>query len=66
MMHIPEQRHPVVLNPGGGGVRIDDIDSFLAGYADDEEPMVDLGGGMVVPLRELVSDAYDEDEEAEL
>lgn len=64
MMHIPEQRHPVVLNPGGGGVRIDDVDTFLADWPAAEEPMIDLGGGMIVSLRELVSDAYDDDQDA--
>lgn len=47
-------------------MHIDDVDDFLANYPDDDEPMIDLGGGMMVPLRELVSDAVDDDDEADL
>lgn len=63
MADIPNQRRPVVLNPGGGALQLDDVDSFLAGYPQDQEPMIDLGGGMVVPLQELADDAFDEDDE---
>lgn len=41
-----------VINPGAGPVHIPDVDAFLAGV--DEEPMIDLGGGMIVPLREVL------------
>lgn len=44
-----------VINPGGGAVHIPDVDAFLADV--DEEPMIDLGGGMIVPLRELIEGA---------
>ena len=45
-----------VINPDGGPVVIDDVHGYLAMHEDDDEPMVDLGGGMVGPLRELVED----------
>lgn len=69
MVRIPEQRRRVVLNPGGGPLDIDDIDAFLAPYEEggalcDEEPMVDVGGGMEIPLRELVDTLDEEDEES--
>jgi hypothetical protein len=68
MVYIPEQRRRVVLNPGGGPLKIDDIDAFMAPYEQggargDEEPMVDLGGGMEVPLRELLDTLDGDDEE---
>lgn len=62
MTSIPQQRRrPEVLNPDGGALQIDDLDAFLAQYQEggpfyDEEPMVDLGGGMIVPLREILED----------
>lgn len=66
MVNIPDQRRRVLLNPGGGPLQIDDIDAFLAPYEQGgalsgEEPMVDVGGGMQVPLRELVDTLDEED-----
>lgn len=51
-----------VINPDGEGVDVPDVDAFLADFDDEEKPMVDLGGGMVVPLREL-TDPYGDDDE---
>lgn len=39
-------------------VNVEDMDEWFA-MDDDDETMVDLGGGMVVPLSELL---YEEDE----
>jgi hypothetical protein len=46
-------RQQVVLNPGAGPLDIADLDLFLEQFAADQEPMVDVGGGMLIPLREL-------------
>lgn len=62
MVNIPEQRRAVLIGPD---FNVDDVDAFLDGYPENQEPLVDLGGGMVVPLRELVADATAEDEDAE-
>lgn len=43
-----------VINPGAGPIDIPDVDDFLAAADPDDPPYVDLGGGMVVPLAELV------------
>lgn len=44
-----------VLNPSGGPVDIPNVDAFLAHERGAGlEPHVDLGGGMVVPLTELI------------
>jgi hypothetical protein len=53
--------HQVVINPDGGNLRIDDVHEFLANFPADQEPMVDVGDGELVPLQELADDA-DEDE----
>ncbi len=45
-----------IINPDGEGFLIEDVDGYLAGLEPGDEPMVDLGGGMVVPLRELLED----------
>lgn len=45
--------HEVIINPGGGPYAIEDLDGFLAAFPPDQEPMVDLGGGTIVPLREM-------------
>lgn len=58
MTVTPEPRQ-IVLNPGGGPYRIEDLDGFLESFPADEEPMIDLGGGMIVPLRELADDLDD-------
>lgn len=42
------------INPDGAGFNIPNVDAFLADFGDDDQPMVDLGGGMAVPLRELI------------
>lgn len=61
MADIPrQQRRRVILNPDASPLVIDDLPAFLAQYEEggplyDELPMVDLGGGMVVPLDEAVS-----------
>lgn len=70
MVHIPAQRRPVVLNPDGGPLQIDDLPAFLAQYEEggpfyDEEPMIDLGGGMEVPLAELADTLADDEEETD-
>lgn len=52
-----------VINPGGGPIDIPDVRAFLAMHDEDDEPYVDLGGDMIVPLRELVTD-LDEDEDS--
>lgn len=49
-----------VINPGGGPVNIPDIRAFLAMHDEDDEPYVDLGGDMIVPLRELIESAEDD------
>jgi len=47
----------VVLNPGAGPVEVYDVDAALAAaHADDQVLMVDVGGGMEIPLAELVTD----------
>lgn len=56
---MPEFRN--VINPGAGPVDIPDVDAYLAGCDPDDPPMVDLGGGMVVPLTELL-ETHDETE----
>lgn len=43
-----------IVNPNASAFQIDDVDAYLAGLSDDDEPMIDLGGGMVVPLREVL------------
>lgn len=49
----------VVLNPGDGPVPVPDVDAALAAARDDDLVlMVDVGGGMEIPLSELVTD-YD-------
>ena len=45
-----------IINPGAGPVDIPDVDAYLAGLDPDDEPMIDLGGGMVVPLREVLEE----------
>lgn len=45
-----------IINPGAGPVDIPDVDAYLAALDPDDEPMIDLGGGMVVPLREVLED----------
>lgn len=49
-----------VVNPDASAVLIPDVDAYLAGLEDGDEPMIDLGGGMVVPLRGVL-DAGHED-----
>ncbi len=48
-----------VINPGGGPVDIPDVDALLAAADPDNPPLVDLGGGMIVPLAEVVDNAED-------
>jgi hypothetical protein len=43
-----------VINPGGSGFLIEDVDAFLAAMESDGPAMVDCGGGMLIPLAELV------------
>jgi hypothetical protein len=43
-----------VINPDGGPINIPNVDAFLADGDPDDPPYVDLGGGMVVPLAELI------------
>lgn len=43
-----------VINPGGGPIDIPNVDAYLADCDPDDEPYVDLGGDMIVPLRELI------------
>jgi len=43
-----------VINPGGHGFTIEDVDAFLAAMDSDGPAMVDCGGGMLIPLAELV------------
>jgi hypothetical protein len=43
-----------IVNPNASAFQINDVDAYLAGLDDDDEPMIDLGGGMVVPLREVL------------
>lgn len=50
----------IVLNPGGGPYVIDDVEALLASLGPDEEPLIDVGGGMVIPLRELADLAGEE------
>lgn len=46
-----------LINPDGAGFVIDDVDGYLAECdRDGVEPVVDVGGGMLIPLRELVAD----------
>lgn len=59
-MTVTPGPHQIILNPGGGPYRIDDLDGFLDSFAPGEEPMVDLGGGMIVPLREMADDLTEE------
>jgi hypothetical protein len=56
--------HQVVINPDGGNLRIDDVHEFLASFPADQEPMVDVGGGELVPLQELADDADEDDDES--
>lgn len=54
------QRH--VINPGGGAVDVPDVQRLIAEYrADDREPYVDLGGGMVVPLADHIQELREAD-----
>ena len=46
-----------IINPGGGPIDIPDVDAYLAACNPDNPPLVDLGGGMVVPLAELLDTA---------
>lgn len=46
-----------VINPDGGPLDIPDVDAFLAAADPDNPPLVNLGGGMIVPLAELVDNA---------
>ncbi len=43
-----------LINPDGESFDIADVDAYLAMSDPDDPPMVDLGGGMIVPLAELV------------
>lgn len=62
MANTPERPRAILVGPD---FHADDIGAFLDGYPDDQDPMVDLGGGLLVSLRELVADATADDEDAE-
>jgi hypothetical protein len=55
-MSTLSDRRPIVLNPGGGSLQIDDVEALLDSYhGRSEEPLIDLGDGMLVPLDEMAN-----------
>jgi hypothetical protein len=54
---IPAQRRRVLINPNDVSFVIHDLEAFIGQFrADDEEPFYDAGGGMEIPLAELLDD----------
>jgi hypothetical protein len=61
MRNIPAQRRRVLVNPAEISFVISDLEAFIAGFRDaGEEPVYDAGGGMHLPLAELLDDEPEE------